>query len=198
MIEYIKGELVEQTPTSVVIETMGVGYMVNVSLITYTDLQNKTNVKLYIHEVIREDAHILFGFSTKKERELFLLLISVSGVGAATARIILSSYSVDELMNIISSEDARALNLVKGIGTKSAQRIIVDLKDKITTLGDISTSKSSAIAGSATSETKTEAVSALVMLGYTAAAAQKAVDKVLKAEPDLDVAQVIKKSFKNL
>ncbi len=198
MIEYIKGELVEQTPTSVVIETMGVGYMVNVSLITYTDLQNKTNVKLYIHEVIREDAHILFGFSTKKERELFLLLISVSGVGAATARIILSSYSVDELMNIISSEDARALNLVKGIGTKSAQRIIVDLKDKITTLGDISTSKSSAIAGSATSETKTEAVSALVMLGYTAAAAQKAVDKVLKAEPDIDVAQVIKKSFKNL
>ncbi len=201
MIEYIKGNLVEQSPAHVVIETGGVGYFINTSLITGTDVQGKESTKLFIYEAIREDAHILYGFSSKKERDLFLLLISVSGVGASTARIILSSYSVSELISIISSEQTTALNMVKGIGAKTAQRIIVDLKDKVILLQGAEGSSSTlpfASTSSPISQTKSEAVAALVMLGYTNAASSKAVDKVLKSEPELEVSRIIKKALQQL
>ena len=138
MIDYIKGEVVELTPTNVTIECGGIGYQLNISLNTYGALNNKPAAKLYVHEVIRDDAHVLFGFMDKHERELFLLLISVSGVGPGTARVILSSLSAKELESVITTENAAVLQSVKGIGAKTAQRIIVDLKDKIIKLNVIS------------------------------------------------------------
>ena len=133
MIEYIKGELTEVTPAYAVVEAHGVGYGLNISLNTYSGIQNKKEVKLYAFESIREDAHVLFGFASKQEREMFLLLITVSGVGANTARMILSAMSAAELCNVISTGNEKMLKTVKGIGLRTAQRIIVDLKDKIAT-----------------------------------------------------------------
>lgn len=198
MIEYIKGELTEITPAMAVIECNGLGYSINVSLNTYSAIQGKKEVKLYIYESIREDAYILYGFATKQERELFLLLISVSGIGGNTARMILSALTPSELCNVISSGNDKLLKTVKGIGLKTAQRIIVDLKDKISTT-DIGTSTTSApISITANNEIYEEAIAALTMLGFALAPSQKVVAAILKEEPEAAVEKVIKLALKRL
>lgn len=198
MIEYIKGELTEITPAMAVIECNGLGYGINVSLNTYSAIQGKKEVKLYIYESIREDAYILYGFATKQERELFLLLISVSGIGGNTARMILSALTPSELCNVISSGNDKLLKTVKGIGLKTAQRIIIDLKDKISTT-DISTSTTSApISITANNEIYEEAIAALTMLGFAQAPSQKVVAAILKEEPEAAVEKVIKLALKRL
>lgn len=199
MIEYIKGKLDEATPALAVVDCNGVGYGINISLNTYSAIQGKKDIKLYIYEAIREDAYVLYGFATKEERELFLLLISVSGIGGNTARMILSALSPSELCNVISSGNEKLLKTVKGIGLRTAQRIIVDLKDKITTVnmpvaGDMGTS---AIAA-ANSEIYEEAVAALTMLGFAAAPSQKVTNAILQEEPDAPVERVIKLALKRL
>ena len=198
MIEYIRGELVETTPALAVIDCNGIGYAINISLNTYSAIQGKPNVKLYIHEAIREDAHVLFGLSTKQERELFLLLISVSGIGGNTARMILSALSPSELCNVISSGNDKLLKGVKGIGLKTAQRIIVDLKDKIATTGLETVSGSAAMLSAANSEVHDEAIAALTMLGFAQAPSQKVVTAILKEEPSITVEKVIKLALKRL
>lgn len=198
MIEYIKGELTEITPAMAVIECNGLGYSINVSLNTYSAIQGKKEVKLYIYESIREDAYILYGFATKQERELFLLLISVSGIGGNTARMILSALTPSELCNVISSGNDKLLKTVKGIGLKTAQRIIIDLKDKISTT-DIGTSTTSApISITANNEIYEEAIAALTMLGFAQAPSQKVVAAILKEEPEAAVEKVIKLALKRL
>lgn len=199
MIEYIKGKLDEATPALAVVDCNGVGYGINISLNTYSAIQGKKDIKLYIYEAIREDAYVLYGFATKEERELFLLLISVSGIGGNTARMILSALSPSELCNVISSGNEKLLKTVKGIGLRTAQRIIVDLKDKITTVnmpaaGGMGTS---AIAA-ANSEIYEEAVAALTMLGFAAAPSQKVTNAILQEEPDAPVERVIKLALKRL
>ena len=198
MIEYIKGEIAEITPALAVIECNGIGYAINISLNTYSAIQGKTNIKLYIHEAIREDAHVLYGFSTKQERELFLLLISVSGIGGNTARMILSALSPAELCNVISSGNDKLLKSVKGIGLKTAQRIIVDLKDKIASTGMETVSGSIASLSPANSEIHDEAIAALTMLGFAQAPSQKVVSAILKEDPTLSVENVIKLALKRL
>ena len=193
MIDYIKGEIAELTPTSVTLETNGIGYFTNISLNTYTKLSGKKDIKLYIYEAIREDAHVLFGFIDKQEREMFLLLISVSGIGAGTARMIISSMNTQELANVIASGNADMLKTVKGIGLKTAQRVIVDLKDKIKTTGI-----EQAYIFHASHPSGEEAVAALVMLGFPQQASQKAVAKILKDKPDSAVEQIIKTALKML
>ena len=197
MIEYVKGEIAEITPAVAIIDCNGLGYAVNISLNTYSAIQGKSNCKLYIYEAIREDAYILYGFADKQERELFLLLISVSGIGGNTARMILSALSPSELINVISSENANLLKTVKGIGLKTAQRVIVDLKDKIKTTGD-TTSTITGLAGTMNSQVQEEAVAALTMLGFVAAPSQKVVMAILKEEPDITVEKVIKLALKRL
>jgi len=194
MIDYIIGEIKELTPAYVVIETTGVGYFINITLHTYSSLGERSITKLYVYESIREDAHVLYGFRSQSERHLFLLLISVSGVGANTARMIMSSYSAQEIQEMIASGDVVALNAIKGIGTKTAQRIIVDLKDKILK-GTGGVAATLPLAG-IDNEKKEEAISALVMLGFASAASQKTVDKILKEQPDLKVEQLIKLALK--
>lgn len=198
MIEYIKGEITEITPALAVIECNGIGYGVNISLNTYSAIQGKQSIKLYIHEAIREDAHVLYGFSTKQERELFLLLITVSGIGGNTARMILSALSPAELCNVISSGNDKLLKTVKGIGLKTAQRIIVDLKDKIATTGGETVTGSAANLSPAHSEVYDEAIAALTMLGFAQAPSQKVVTAILKEEPSLAVEKVIKLALKRL
>lgn len=201
MIEYIRGELAELSPATAVIDCNGVGYAANISLNTYSAIQGKKNCKLYIYEAIREDAYVLYGFAEKQEREIFLLLISVSGIGGNTARMILSALSPAELVNVISTENANMLKTVKGIGLKTAQRVIVDLKDKIKTMG-MSAVGGGASAGlllqPANAEVQEEAVSALTMLGFAAAPSQKVVLTILKEEPDAPVEKVIKLALKRL
>jgi len=194
MIDYIKGDLTELNPAYAVIETTGIGYCIHISLPTYSALQQQKTAKLFIYESIREDAHVLFGFLTQAERQLFLLLISVSGIGANTARMILSSYSAQEIQEMIASGNVAALNSIKGIGTKTAQRIIVDLKDKIIKVAGIS--EQLPINAPINSLMKDEAVSALVMLGFSSAMSQKAVTKILNEQPDIQVEQVIKLALK--
>lgn len=198
MIEYIKGDITEITPAMAVIECNGIGYAANISLNTYSAIQNKSNVKLYIYEAIREDAYVLYGFADKQERELFLLLISVSGIGGNTARMILSALTPSELCDVISSGNDKLLKTVKGIGLKTAQRIIVDLKDKITTLGIGFQGNSGTLLAAAQPEIVEEAVAALTMLGFPAAASQKVVHAILKEEKDIPVEQVIKIALKRL
>lgn len=199
MIEYVRGEIAELSPATAVIDCNGLGYAINISLNTYSAIQGSKQCKLYIYEAIREDAYVLYGFASKQERELFLLLISVSGIGGNTARMILSALSPSELVNVISSENANLLKTVKGIGLKTAQRVIVDLKDKIKTTG------SAAVAGeiggmlsTANTETQEEAVAALTMLGFAAAPSQKVVLAILKEEPEAPVEKVIKLALKRL
>lgn len=176
MIEYIKGEIVELTPTRMILECGGIGYELNISLNTYSAFGNKTTGKIYIYEVIREDAHLLFGFAEKIERELFLLLTSVSGVGPNTARMILSSLPPSELVQVIGSKNEAALTAVKGIGLKTAQRILVDLKNKVKPMESMAGNLPEAsVSNGAVTE---EAVAALVMLGFQKAASQKAVSAI--------------------
>ena len=177
MIEYLKGELAEVSPAMAVIDCNGVGYGINISLNTYSPIQGKKAVKLYIYEGIREDAYVLYGFSTKQERELFLLLISVSGIGGNTARMILSALCPAELSNVISSGNDKLLKGVKGIGLKTAQRIIGDLKDKIANVGVECTGKE-LFPQAIHSEVHEEAVAALTMLGFPAAPSQKVVSAI--------------------
>ncbi|MDM8306785.1 MULTISPECIES: Holliday junction branch migration protein RuvA [Bacteroidaceae] len=198
MIEYIKGELAEATPALAVVDCNGVGYGINVSLNTYSAIQGKKEVKLFIYEAIREDAYVLYGFSTKQERELFLLLISVPGIGGNTARMILSALSPRELCHVISTGNDKLLKTVKGIGLKTAQRIIVDLKDKIASTDMEETGTVASVRITVNSEIYEEAVAALVMLGFAQAPSQKAVINILKAEPDATVEQVIKLALKML
>lgn len=196
MIEYIKGDIVEITPAMVVIDCNGMGYGINISLNTYSAIQNQPRTKLYIYESIREDAYVLYGFATKQERELFLLLISVSGIGGNTARMILSALSPSELCGVISSGNDKLLKTVKGIGLKTAQRIIVDLKDKIATSG-METVNTEMFAA-ANSEIHDEAVSALTMLGFAQAPSQKVVAAILKEDIEASVEKVIKLALKRL
>jgi Holliday junction DNA helicase RuvA len=195
MIEYIKGEIAELTPATAVIDCNGLGYTANISLNTYSAIQGKSQCKLYIHEAIREDAHILYGFSDKQERELFQQLISVSGVGGNTARTILSALNPAELYNVITSENATLLKTVKGIGLKTAQRIIVELKDKIKPMGDTVSINGIPAMNVAVQE---EAIAALSMLGFAASASQKVVIAILKEEPEATVEKVIKSALKRL
>ena len=196
MIEYIKGNIAELNPASAVIDCNGMGYFINISLNTYSAIQKLNSVKLYIYEAIREDAYVLYGFADKQERELFLLLISVSGIGGNTARMILSALSPSELANVISSENANMLKTVKGIGLKTAQRVIVDLKDKIKITG----SDSGKVGGTMLQNTEVhdEADAALTMLGFNTAASQKVVFAILKEEPLYKVEEVIKLALKRL
>ena len=204
MIEYIKGELAELTPALAVVEAAGVGYALNISLTTYTALQGKRQVKLYVHEVLsaggRDDSFTLYGFVTKQERALYRLLITVSGVGANTARMMLSSMSPAELCNAIANGDERLIKSVKGIGLKTAQRIIVDLKDKIMASGiaDELHVASGSSATSVNSEVRDEAVSALTMLGFSPAPTAKVVVAILEKQPDMPVEQVVKAALKQL
>jgi len=196
MIDYISGSIAELTPTIAVIDCSGVGYELNISLIDYAELNGaagKSDVKLFVHEAIREDTHALYGFLTKRSRELFRMLIGVSGVGPNTARLILSSLTADQLESSIASGQDAALKAVKGIGGKTAQRIIVDLRDKIKT--DPSALFSSApVAG----EAYEDSIAALVMLGFTAQQSQKVLMKIFAADPSLSTEKAIKQALKML
>ena len=192
MYDYIKGNVAELTPTYVVLDNHGVGYMINISLNSFNALQHQEDVvKVYVYEAIREDAHLLYGFTERRERELFLLLISVSGVGANTARMILSSLTPSDLEQTIASENVGILKSVKGIGAKTAERIIVDLKDKIKAPSD-----SLSIQIPANNEIFDEALAALVMLGFSQQASQKVLKKLLSTSQSLNVEDVIKKALK--
>lgn len=203
MIDYIKGELAELTPAQAVVEAYGVGYALNISLNTYEAIQGKENVKLFVHEALvtggRDDSYTFYGFASKQERDLYRLLITVSGVGANTARMFLSSASPSELCNAISTSNERVLKSVKGIGLKTAQRIIVDLKDKILSLGIAQ----EVAAGTATDSTipvdvRDEAVAALTMLGFSSAPTAKVVTAILTDDATLPVEQVVKLALKQI
>jgi len=196
MIDYIKGEITELNPTYAVVETAGIGYFINIALPVYSVLNGQKIGKLYVYEAIREDAHNLYGFINQSDRQLFLMLISVSGIGANTARMIMSSYAVPEIQQMIATGNAVALSSIKGIGAKTAQRIIVDLKDKIIKLNIVSDIDlpQQTVSG----ELRDEAVSALVMLGFAANVSQKAVDGILKSQSDITVEQLIKLALKNI
>ena len=195
MIDYIKGDIVELNPAYVVIDNHGVGYGMHISLSSYDALSRiglGGEAKLFVHEAIREDAHLLYGFCTKKERESFLLLISVSGVGPNTARMILSSMNVDDFSNAVASGNVQQFKTVKGVGAKTAQRIIVDLKDKIKVVDATLLVKADVTAG----ETFDEALAALVMLGFSQQASGKALKSLLSSQPTLTVEQAIKQALK--
>lgn len=194
MYEYIRGTVAEVTPACAVIDVGGVGYLLNISLHTYTAIEHLAEAKLYVHYIVREDAQILYGFATKAERELFGLLLSVSGVGGNTARMILSTYSVSELQNIIASGNAVLLKNVKGLGLKTAQKIIVELSGKMLDLkasGEIASV-------SPNSEAYDEALSALTMLGFTKTASEKALKQLFKESPNLSVEDAVRESLKRL
>lgn len=200
MIEYVKGELAELTPAYAVVETSGVGYGLNITLNTYTAIQGKKEVRLYVFESIREDSYTLYGFASKDERRMFLLLITVSGVGANTARMILSEITPAELCGVISSGNEKMLKMVKGIGLRTAQRIIVDLKDKIADfdiVGEIPADKGGA-SSQVNKEVKDEAVGALTMLGFAPAPSAKVVVAILTEQPSLPVEQVVKLALKQI
>jgi len=196
MYDYIEGALVELSPVSATVQAGGFGYLAHISLNTFTALQavqeKEKPCRLYLHHVVREDAHLFYGFSDKEERALFRLLISVSGVGAGTARMILSSLSSAELQKSIAEGNANMLKTVKGIGLKTAQRIIVDLKDKI---GQASASDQQFLATS--SSLKEEALSALINLGFTKSSVEKVLDKIVASKPSATVEEIIKESLKS-
>jgi Holliday junction DNA helicase RuvA len=193
MLDFIKGEIVELLPTSVVLEVNGIGYEINISLFSYSKLQQASSYKLYVHQVIREDAHLLFGFITPNEREIFRQLISVSGVGANTARMILSSMTPEEVRHAISSANVILLKSIKGIGAKTAERIIVDLKDKV-----LKPDEASQLFKSQDNTIKKEALSALEVLGFSKKNSQQVVDKLLSTDSAMPIEEVIKKALKLL
>lgn len=193
MIDYISGKIAEATPATAVVDVCGIGYEVNITVIDYAILQSEREVKLYIHEAIREDAHLLYGFLTKKGRELFRLLIGVSGVGPNTARLILSSVTAEDLAAAISMGNDAVLKAVKGVGAKTAQRIIVDLRDKIK--GETTTLLSQSLSGTETFE---EAMAALTVLGFTRVQSEKALRKIFRSEPTIPVEEAIRKALKML
>jgi Holliday junction DNA helicase RuvA len=194
MYEYIRGKITDLTPAYVVIETNGIGYYLNISLNSYTQLHKKEEALLYTHLAVREDAHILYGFFGSSEREVFRLLISVSGVGPNTARMMLSSMLPSEVKRAISEGDINTLKTIKGIGAKSAQRIIIDLKDKI----EASAINDAEFIGTLNNSLKNEALSALEVLGFVRKNAEKTLDKLILTEPSINVEELIKKALKVL
>jgi Holliday junction DNA helicase RuvA len=193
MYEFITGKITEITPTFVILECNGTGYFIHISVSTYSQIQSFKEIKLLIHQIIREDAHLLYGFYNKLERDIFRLLISVSGIGANTARMMLSSLTPAEIQQAILTSDVNLLTSIKGVGTKSAQRIILDLKDKLNreaTGEEIFVQKDNRI--------KDEALSALVMLGFSKTAVEKVVHKILSSNKDIVVEELIKKALKSL
>lgn len=195
MIDYIKGNLIEITPTDLVLECYGIGYRILISLQTYEALHNHNETTVYIHHYLREDDELYYGFATKDERELFRLLIGVSGIGASTARMMLSSLTSDEIRNAIIAEDLNKIKSIKGIGTKSAQRLLLELKDKVIK-GE--GTDSSALFPTGQSGTADEAATALIMLGFTKSNVNKAVSAVLKEKPGASLEEIIKLALKRL
>ncbi|MBW4359567.1 Holliday junction branch migration protein RuvA [Flavobacterium taihuense] len=193
MIAHLQGKLVEKTPTDVVIDCSGVGYHVNISLHTYSLLPNTDFIKLYTYLQIKEDAHTLFGFVEKSEREIFKMLLSVSGIGASIARTMLSSLDPKQIINAIASGDVVAIQKIKGIGSKTAQRVILDLKEKVLKLYDLDE-----VSMSQSNTNKDEALSALEVLGFVRKASEKIIEKIVKEEPEATVETIIKKALKNL
>lgn len=195
MIDYIKGKIIELTPTDMVLECYGIGYKILISLQTYETLNGKDDNIVYIHHYLREDEELYYGFATKDERELFRLLISVSGVGAATARMMLSSLTTEEIRNAIIAEELNKIKSIKGIGTKSAQRLILELKDKVVKGGG---SDTPALFSTSSNPAVDEATTALVMLGFTKPNVNKAVTAVLKEKPSATLEEIIKLALKRL
>lgn len=193
MIAHLQGKLVEKTPTHVVIDCAGVGYDVNISLHTYSLLPNTDFIKLFTHLQIKEDAHTLFGFVEKSEREIFRLLISVSGIGAGIARTMLSSLDPKQITNAIASGDVATIQSIKGIGGKTAQRVILDLKDKVLKLFDLDE-----VSMIQSNTNRDEALSALEVLGFVRKTSEKVIEKIIKEDPDASVETIIKKALKNL
>ena len=193
MIHHLNGRLVEKNPTHLVVECGGVGYFVNISLHTYSSVPNQEQIRIYTYLQVREDAHILYGFWTQAEREVFKLMISVSGVGASTARTMLSSLTPEQVCEAIAREDVRAIQSIKGIGAKTAQRVILDLKDKILKIYELDE-----VSQVANNTNKQEALSALEVLGFGIKQAEKAVETVLKQDPSMSVENIIKLALKNL
>lgn len=193
MYEYIKGAVAALKPSHIIVEANSVGYFVHISLHTYTEIQGKETIKIYVHQVVREDAHLLYGFSTESERELFRMLISVSGIGSNTAIMMFSSLSPDEVRNAILNENINLLKSIKGIGIKTAQRVIIDLKDKVG-----KTPASEQIISSTDNTLRNEALSALIMLGFAKKPAEKELDRILTANPKQSVESVIKQALKSL
>ena len=193
MYEYIKGILIEATPTYAVVDCGGVGYYINISVNTYSRISSETNVLLYIHQIVREDALLLYGFFTREERTVFRQLISVSGIGANTASVMLSSMTVKEIAGAIVTENVNAIKSVKGIGLKTAQRVIIELKDKIAVSGNMET----AVTGTSFT-VKEEALAALVMLGFVKAQASKVLDKIISGGGITSVEELIKQALKQL
>ena len=195
MIDYIKGEIIELTPTDIVLECHGIGYNILISVQTYSALDGKKDAIVYIHHYLREDEELYYGFATKDERELYRLLIGVSGIGAATARMMLSSLSCDEIRNAIIAEDINKIKSIKGIGLKSAQRLILELKDKVVSGGG---TDNSVLFNQTTNSSTEEATTALVLLGFTKANVTKAVNAVLKEKPNASLEEIIKLALKKL
>ncbi len=193
MITHIQGKLTEKNPTHVVIDCNGVGYMLNISLHTFSQIPDAENLKLFTHLQVKEDSHTLYGFSSLAEREIFRLLISVSGIGASTARTMLSSLTPKQVREGIAGEDVALIQSIKGIGAKTAQRVIIDLKDKVLKIYDIDE-----VSVAKDNTNKDEALSALEVLGFAKKQAERVVDKIVKAQPDADVETIIKQALKNL
>jgi len=193
MITHLKGKLVEKNPTHIVIECAGIGYFVNISLHTFSKIGDSENIQLYTHLQIKEDSHTLFGFSEKSEREIFRLLLSVSGIGSSTARTMLSSLSPAQIRDAIAIGDVPTIQGIKGIGTKTAQRVILDLKEKVLKVYDIDE-----LSAPSNNTNKDEALSALEVLGFVRKQAEKVVDKVVGQDPGLSVEDIIKFALKNL
>lgn len=198
MYDYIQGVITELNPTYAVVEAGGVGYYMTISLQTYAEIEHAESARIYTHFTVREDAQILYGFATRAEREIFRLLISVSGVGGNTARMILSTYSPQELANIIATENAVLLKNVKGLGLKTAQKIIVELKDKTIGFGSSSTTATPALLSTESNETHSEALAALSMLGFSKSASDKVVRSIIQDNPGITVEEIIRFALKKL